>query len=110
MNRAFDYADQTDPVSAEPYKLEIYFTRYQPAAIRRKGALTVFGEKSLQTERCPVLYANGYKAKRIDTPAVTVSMQMPTTSGHDGEPFAGGGAVRQPAPAGSAPRECPCGG
>jgi putative transposase len=32
-------------------------------------------------------YANGYKAKRIDTPAGTVSVQVPKTAGHDGEPF-----------------------
>ena len=49
-------------------------------------------------------YANGYKPKRIDTPAGTVSVQVPKTAGHDGEPFgqlpvgqvaraAGGGAA-----------------
>jgi putative transposase len=32
-------------------------------------------------------YANGYKTKRIDTPAGTVSVQVPKTAGHDGEPF-----------------------
>ena len=32
-------------------------------------------------------YANGYKPKRIDTPAGTVSVQVPKTAGHDGEPF-----------------------
>ena len=32
-------------------------------------------------------HANGYKAKRIDTPAGTVSVQVPKTAGHDGEPF-----------------------
>lgn len=32
-------------------------------------------------------YANGYKPKRIDTPAGTVSLQVPKTAGHDGEPF-----------------------
>jgi putative transposase len=32
-------------------------------------------------------YANGYKAKRIDTPAGTVSVQVPKTAGHEGEPF-----------------------
>ncbi|WP_139384078.1 IS256 family transposase [Novosphingobium mathurense] len=32
-------------------------------------------------------YANGYKAKRIDTSAGTVSVQVPKTAGHDGEPF-----------------------
>ncbi len=32
-------------------------------------------------------YANGYKPKRIDTPAGTVNVQVPKTAGHDGEPF-----------------------
>lgn len=32
-------------------------------------------------------YANGYKAKRIDTPAGTVWVQVPKTAGHDGEAF-----------------------
>ena len=32
-------------------------------------------------------YANGYKPKQIDTPAGTVSVQVPKTAGHDGEPF-----------------------
>ena len=32
-------------------------------------------------------YANGYKAKRIDTPAGTVTVNVPKTAGHDGEPF-----------------------
>ena len=32
-------------------------------------------------------YANGYKSKRIDTPAGTVTVDVPKTSGHDGEPF-----------------------
>ena len=32
-------------------------------------------------------YANGYKPKRIDTPAGTVSVQVPKTAGHDAEPF-----------------------
>ena len=32
-------------------------------------------------------YANGYKSKRIDTPAGTVSVQVPKTAGHDGDPF-----------------------
>ena len=31
-------------------------------------------------------YANGYKPKRIDTPAGTVNVQVPKTAGHDGEP------------------------
>ena len=32
-------------------------------------------------------YANGYKPKRIDTPAGTVAVDVPKTAGHDGEPF-----------------------
>ena len=32
-------------------------------------------------------YANGYKPKRIDTPAGTVTVDVPKTSGHDGEPI-----------------------
>ena len=32
-------------------------------------------------------YANGYKAKRIDTPAGTVTINVPKTAGHDEEPF-----------------------
>lgn len=32
-------------------------------------------------------HANGYKPKLIDTPAGTVSVQVPKTSGHDGDPF-----------------------
>ena len=32
-------------------------------------------------------YANGYKPKRIDTPAGTVSVQVPKTADHDGQPF-----------------------
>ena len=32
-------------------------------------------------------YANGYKPKRIDTPVGTVSVQVPKTAGHEGEPF-----------------------
>jgi transposase-like protein len=32
-------------------------------------------------------YANGYKPKRIDTPAGSVTVQVPKTAGHDGEPF-----------------------
>lgn len=32
-------------------------------------------------------YANGYKSKRIDTPAGTVNVAVPKTAGHDGEPF-----------------------
>ncbi len=32
-------------------------------------------------------YANGYKTKRLDTPAGTISLEVPKTKGHDGEPF-----------------------
>jgi transposase-like protein len=32
-------------------------------------------------------YANGYKAKRVDTPAGTVTVEVPKTRGHDGAPF-----------------------
>ena len=32
-------------------------------------------------------YANGYKPKRIDTPAGTVTVGVPKTSCHDGAPF-----------------------
>jgi transposase-like protein len=32
-------------------------------------------------------YANGYKPKRIDTPAGTVNVQVPKTAGHEGAPF-----------------------
>jgi putative transposase len=32
-------------------------------------------------------YANGYKAKRVDTPAGTVTLNVPKTRGHDGAPF-----------------------
>ncbi|MFG6501720.1 IS256 family transposase [Sulfitobacter sp. 1A13191] len=32
-------------------------------------------------------YANGYKPKRIDTPAGTVSVRVPKTADHDGQPF-----------------------
>jgi len=32
-------------------------------------------------------YANGSKPKRIDTPAGTVTVQVPKSAGHDGEPF-----------------------
>ena len=32
-------------------------------------------------------YANGYKPKRIDTPAGTVTVDVPRTAGHDGAPF-----------------------
>ena len=32
-------------------------------------------------------YANGYKPKRIDTPAGTVTVEVPKTAGHAGTPF-----------------------
>jgi len=32
-------------------------------------------------------YANGYKSKRLDTPAGTVNIQVPKTAGHGDEPF-----------------------
>ena len=32
-------------------------------------------------------YANGYKPKRIDTPAGTVTVEVPKTAGHEGAPF-----------------------
>jgi len=32
-------------------------------------------------------YANGYKSKLFDTLAGTVTVQVPRTAGHDGEPF-----------------------
>ncbi len=32
-------------------------------------------------------YANGYKPKRIDTPAGTIAVDVPKTAGHDGTPF-----------------------
>ena len=32
-------------------------------------------------------YANGYKAKKLDTPAGTVAVEVPKTRGHGGEPF-----------------------
>ena len=32
-------------------------------------------------------YANGYKPKRIDTPAGTVTVDVPKTAGHEGAPF-----------------------
>ena len=40
-------------------------------------------------ERTPARrgYANGYKAKRIDTPAGTLTLEGPKTKGHEGEPF-----------------------
>jgi putative transposase len=40
-------------------------------------------------ERTPARrgYANGYKAKKLDTPAGTVTVEVPKSKGHDGEPF-----------------------
>ena len=32
-------------------------------------------------------YANGYKSKRLDTPAGSVTVQVPKTAGHGSEPF-----------------------
>jgi len=32
-------------------------------------------------------YANGYKPKRIDTPAGSITVDVPKTAGHVGEPF-----------------------
>ena len=32
-------------------------------------------------------YANGYKPKRIDTPAGTISVDVPKSAGHEGAPF-----------------------
>jgi transposase-like protein len=32
-------------------------------------------------------YANGYKAKKLDTPAGTVTLEVPKTRGHAGAPF-----------------------
>lgn len=45
--------------------------------------------KASHYERTPERqgYANGYKPKRIDTPAGTVTLQVPKTAGHDGEAF-----------------------
>lgn len=45
--------------------------------------------KANRYERTPERqgYANGYKPKRIDTPAGTVTLQVPKTAGHAGEPF-----------------------
>jgi transposase-like protein len=55
-------------------------------------AMQIERERFLQVglyERSPDRrgYANGYKPKRIDTPAGTVAVQVPKTAGHDGEPF-----------------------
>lgn len=55
-------------------------------------ALQIEREQFLQAghyERTPerLGYANGYKSKRLDTPAGTVEIRVPKTAGHDGEPF-----------------------
>ena len=82
---------------------------YLPLNEKKIGALgsgdiaTVFGrafELAMQIERERFLragpyertaerqgYANGYKPKRIDTPAGTVTVDVPKTAGHDGAPF-----------------------
>ena len=67
------------------------------------GIATVFGrafELAMRIERERFLgaglyertaerrgYANGYKPKRIDTPAGTIAVDVPKTAGHDGAPF-----------------------
>lgn len=45
--------------------------------------------KAAHYERTPdrLGYANGYKPKRIDTPAGTVTVQVPKTAGHGDDPF-----------------------
>lgn len=45
--------------------------------------------KAAHYERTPERqgYANGYKSKRIDTPAGTVTVQVPKTAGHGDAPF-----------------------
>ena len=45
--------------------------------------------KAAHYERTPerLGYANGYKPKRIDTPAGTVTIQVPKTAGHGDDPF-----------------------
>ncbi|CAG0909555.1 unnamed protein product, partial [Cyprideis torosa] len=45
--------------------------------------------KAAHYERTPERqgYANGYKPKRIDTPAGTVTIQVPKTAGHGEDPF-----------------------
>ena len=55
-------------------------------------AMQIERERFLQAglyERSPDRrgYANGYKPKRIDTPAGTVNVEVPKTAGHDGAPF-----------------------
>ena len=45
--------------------------------------------KATHYERTPerLGYANGYKPKRIDTPAGTLTIQVPKTAGHGDDPF-----------------------
>jgi transposase-like protein len=45
--------------------------------------------KAAHCERTPERqgYANGYKPKRIDTPAGTVTVEVPKTAGHGDRPF-----------------------
>jgi len=55
-------------------------------------AMQIERERFLQAgfyERSPERqgYANGYKSKRIDTPAGTVTVKVPKTAGHEDEPF-----------------------
>ena len=55
-------------------------------------ALQIEREQFLQAghyERTPgrLGYANGYKPKRLDTPAGTVEVRVPKTAGHEGQPF-----------------------
>lgn len=55
-------------------------------------AMQIERERFLQAglyERSPDRrgYANGYKPKRIDTPAGTVDMAVPKTAGYDGSLF-----------------------
>jgi len=47
-------------------------------------------------------YANGYKPKRIDTPAGTVHVQVPKTAGHDGPGMTGSRSTRNRWSAGAA--------
>jgi len=57
-------------------------------------------------------YANGYKPKRIDTPAGSVNMQVPKTAGHGDAPFYPQPGIARPAspsPTRSAPSALPSG-
>jgi len=40
------------------------------------------------------VYADGYNAKRINTPDCSVTVQVPKTAGHDGNPAAPGRYAR----------------